>query len=355
MSTTPPPFPPEYLNADKGPQALAIIIVFPSLALVIVALRFYTRRFLVNSISHEDLTILAALIFSIATSICQAFQVKNGMGRHIQALTMEQGINSLKALFASIMMYNFGLTLTKISIVLQYIRIAHQKSHLRWCWALFWITILHCIDSFVTGVLSCYPVPKFWDDRIPGGCVNKPALWYANAAINIIQDIWLVALPIFILRKLFMPRREKIVLMLILGLGGFACCASVIRLNALHTVATSQDITWDNPGTATWSTIELNVGIICASLPTLRALFAKYFPRFFSSSVLSRGNVGNGYRSNGYSRKRNSVSHDGTLLDGTIHVKNEVDVDVESAKNEGPFADSSSDTALRAPPSAFVR
>jgi hypothetical protein len=65
-------------------------------------------------------------------------------------------------------------------------------------------------------------VPKFWDDRIPGGCVNKPALWYANAAINIIQDIWLIALPVFILRKLALPRREKISLIFILGLGGLS-------------------------------------------------------------------------------------------------------------------------------------
>jgi len=37
--------------------------------------------------------------------------------------------------------------------------------------------------------------------------------------------------------------------------------------------ANSQNITWDYMDIAYWSTIELHVGIICACLPSLRALF----------------------------------------------------------------------------------
>jgi hypothetical protein len=64
------------------------------------------------------------------------------------------------------------------------------------------------------------PVAKFWDARIPGKCINTAALYYANAAINIVQDVSLVVLPFFMLRSLIMPRKEKISLMVILGLGG---------------------------------------------------------------------------------------------------------------------------------------
>jgi hypothetical protein len=126
----------------------------------------------------------------------------------------------VQALFASIMMYNFGLTCTKVSIILQYLRVTIDKGVRDGCRVLLYVTVLNCSQTFITGIFSCYPVAKFWDDRIPGGCVNKPGLWYANAGINILQDIWLIVLPIFILRKLDLPRREKISLVLILGLGG---------------------------------------------------------------------------------------------------------------------------------------
>lgn len=51
-----------YLNANKGPQILAIIITFPCLALVVVCLRLYTRFRIVNHPSYEDFAILLALV-----------------------------------------------------------------------------------------------------------------------------------------------------------------------------------------------------------------------------------------------------------------------------------------------------
>ncbi|KAJ4353986.1 uncharacterized protein N0V89_005718 [Didymosphaeria variabile] len=151
------------------------------------------------------------------------------------------------------MMYNFGLTLTKVSIVLQYIRIVIDHNVRKACWVLLWIILATCVETLFTGLFSCYPIPKFWDDRIPGGCVNKPAL---------------------------------------------ASIASILRLNALHKVAITTDITWDNPGTATWSAIELNVGIICASLPTLRAFIIQHFPRVFRSTRGSTPTARVGYKTN---------------------------------------------------------
>ena len=117
-------------------------------------------------------------------------------------------------------MYNFSLTLMKLSIAQQYLRVTIDPPVRKACWAFMIFTVLNCIQTFFTGIFSCYPVAKFWDDRIPGGCLNKPDLWYANAAINIAQDIWILVVPIFILRKLALPQREKVSLCLILGLGG---------------------------------------------------------------------------------------------------------------------------------------
>ena len=88
------------------------------------------------------------------------------------------------------------------------------------CWGFLWFTVVYCIETFFAGVFQCYPVEKFWDARISGKCVNTSALYYANAGINIVQDISLIVLPFFILRNIIMGRREKISLMLILGLGG---------------------------------------------------------------------------------------------------------------------------------------
>jgi hypothetical protein len=41
------------------------------------------------------------------------------------------------------------------------------------------------------------------------------------------------------------------------------------------------DPTWDAAGTVSWSVIEVNMGIICSCLVTLRPLATKLFPKVF--------------------------------------------------------------------------
>lgn len=52
----------DYLAASKGPQILVFVIVFPALALMIVALRLYTRIHVVRKPSHEDFAITLAMV-----------------------------------------------------------------------------------------------------------------------------------------------------------------------------------------------------------------------------------------------------------------------------------------------------
>lgn len=46
----------------------------------------------------------------------------------------------------------------------------------------------------------------------------------------------------------------------------------------------SKDPTWDKTGTVYWSTVELNIGIVCASMTTLRPLASRIFPGVFSTN-----------------------------------------------------------------------
>jgi hypothetical protein len=56
------------------------------------------------------------------------------------------------------------------------------------------------------------------------------------------------------------------------------CIISVIRLVYLHVVTSSEDPTWDYVELTLWSVAELNCGILCASLQTLRPLLSKFIP-----------------------------------------------------------------------------
>jgi hypothetical protein len=65
---------------------------------------------------------------------------------------------------------------------------------------------------------------------------------------------------------------------------------SILRLQSLAQFANSENPTWDNFSVAQWSTIELNVGIICACMPSLRVLLVYLFPKVLgSSNALNKG------------------------------------------------------------------
>jgi len=273
-------------SASRASQVLAIAIAFPVISTIAVALRIFTRVKIVKAMGSDDGLSLLALIFSWMLSATMVEQIHYGLGRHVYTLPPEMLIHSQKPFFFSIMAYNLTLTFTKSSIIFLYLRIFVGPRIRMACFIVLGFVIAYGIELFVAGIFTCTPVQFFWDKTIPGGtCINEKAAWYANAGINMVSDFVIILLPMPAIKKLNMPRRQKIGLMLILAVGLFTCITTIIRLWALAIVTSSRDPTWDNVGAASWSCIEANVGILCSCLPALKPLVNKLFPRLLGSSL----------------------------------------------------------------------
>lgn len=74
--------------------------------------------------------------------------------------------------------------------------------------------------TILSAWLNCIPVSKFWDDSVPGYCLNKEGLWFSNAAMHILTDLVILVLPMPVLNSLQLPKRQKIALMGVFALGG---------------------------------------------------------------------------------------------------------------------------------------
>lgn len=88
-------------------------------------------------------------------------------------------------------------------------------------------------------------------------------------------DFFLAAFPITIIRKLQLSLHKKIQLSLLLGLGVFAGICAVIKTTFLPTLTSAADFTWITCSLLEWNVNEVNVIIICASIPVIRPLFIK--------------------------------------------------------------------------------
>lgn len=108
-------------------------------------------------------------------------------------------------------------------------------------------------------------------------------------------------LPVKALWGLQIPKRQKIALVGILTIGWFVCVVSVLRLHALIVLSQHpEDRTYYSAATAYWSAIELNLGIVCASLPALKPLIVKIIPGFSTRGSKGYGTGLSAHRSRGY-------------------------------------------------------
>jgi hypothetical protein len=133
---------------------------------------------------------------------------------------------------------------TKVAILFLYLRLIPQKGYR----AVIWATMVFVVSTFVATVLAglfqCSPISFAWDKTIQGGtCFNVTALFYANAGVNIFQDLLIYLLPMRMLWKIQLPMKQKMALIIVFAIGGFVCVTGMIRLNSLKTASISKDPT----------------------------------------------------------------------------------------------------------------
>ncbi|KAF6796956.1 integral membrane protein [Colletotrichum sojae] len=144
--------------------------------------------------------------------------------------------------------------------------------------------IVHGAMFLFLVMFQCLPVQSIWDRSIEGKCLSITAIGYGGAALSIFEDIVLFIMPVPELLKLQLSTKKKWALVFMFGVGCFACIASMIRLKYLVSLAHTFDATWDNVDVAIWSSIEVNLAIMCGSLPALRPVFKKV-PALFSTAL----------------------------------------------------------------------
>ncbi|RAH66449.1 uncharacterized protein BO66DRAFT_474185 [Aspergillus aculeatinus CBS 121060] len=267
--------------------AVPIAVTFLSLACLVVALRLYTRLHMVRTPGLDDLLIVLSLAADIGFFAFLIVEVRNGLAENQELLSPNTIRNQLRALYITIPLYNLSLTLTKLSLIFLYKRLFPTKYYQIILAVTLFFVIATGMWMVFSAILFCIPVRSFWDTSLPRTCLPEGVVWCLNAGFQISTDLLLVILPMPVLAKLQIPKRQKVALILIFALGFFVCAMSVIRLTTIVKLIRSPDFTEGNGLAATWSFIECNVAVICACLPPLRPFIIRFFPRLMPSRARS--------------------------------------------------------------------
>ena len=116
--------------------------------------------------------------------------------------------------------YNICITMCKISILLLYRRIFDTARFKAATIVVGVLCVLWFIAESVTAIAQCSPVEGAWNKMIPSRCINLTAFWYGLTASNLILDIIILCMPMFVIWRLKLATRQKIVLSGMFMLGG---------------------------------------------------------------------------------------------------------------------------------------
>ncbi|KAF2232021.1 hypothetical protein EV356DRAFT_535020 [Viridothelium virens] len=262
-------------------RVLSVVsITFGVISSVMVLMRLATVR--KRPYGFDDISILIAGILAVALTVLYNEDVKYGWGLHQSDVSKAHLETALKIFYVNQILYKISTSLTKLSILALYLRIFPNPSFAKATWVTIFIVGGYGIATTLVSILSCTPIRKAWDKSVSGSCVNSGDVWYATAALVISTDLLLIILPVREVWKLHLPRAQKIVLMLLFGLGFFVMITTIVRIIYLNPATSSTDTTYYQATSNTWTSIEVNTGIICACIPTLKRPVAALFPQLFS-------------------------------------------------------------------------
>lgn len=103
--------------------------------------------------------------------------------------------------------------------------------------------ILTSFSFVIATIFQCTPISKAWEQPVTskGHCIQVNAMFYANAGLDIFQDLLIYVLPMKMLYSIQIPRRQKFALMIVFAVGGFVVVTGMIRLYYLQGAQASQD------------------------------------------------------------------------------------------------------------------
>ncbi|KAL2820970.1 hypothetical protein BDW59DRAFT_150387 [Aspergillus cavernicola] len=269
----------------------SLSIIIPSVGfgvILFVALRVYTRLVVTKlEMGLDDWTTILLGGCVVAVNAGSILLGQAGLGRDIWTLEPSSITRILYLFYIQELLYMTCISLTKICFLLFYLRI-FPSDRIRW------IIKISCLVTLCYGIVflfafafQCSPVSynwDGWDGEHEGKCVQTNPLVVSAAAINIVLDAWVIALPIPRVLKLQASISTKLQVILMFSVGFLITGVSIYRTVMLKIFATSTNPTWDNAAGGYWSVIEVDVGVFCLCMPALRSLLGRLFPSVFGST-----------------------------------------------------------------------
>ncbi|KAI9829119.1 MAG: hypothetical protein M1832_000142 [Thelocarpon impressellum] len=280
----------------QAPVVLAVTTAVVVASSLFVLLRFISRVAIVRRVSWDDYFMALAWVIAFGLSFSICYGTSRGLGRHDVDIPPEWQYSLTRAQYAFSVLYNPALMATKTSILVFYLNLSRTEPIFRWA-SMATLIVVNTAGLALTflNIFQCRPVQDVFLDPLPASaqCIDIVTLYLSSAPVNIITDLAILFLPMPVLTAMRLPRKQKRILVFTFALGGFVTIVDVVRIASLQKASLSRlqdngrassrlagrdDFAWYASLSYMWTAVEVNVGIICACIPTLKPLLVRVLP-----------------------------------------------------------------------------
>ncbi|KAI0394120.1 fucose permease [Xylariaceae sp. FL0594] len=284
-------------HSSRGPLAFAVTTGTLVLATVFVAARLACRTFIVRQVGWDDYFIILAWLLAFGLSFAIDYGTVKGLGRHDADISSDEWDPLRRSEYTFTILYNPALMAFKTSVLIFYLRLSKNTQKVLRLASWLTLAIVNLAGGVLTllNIFQCRPIEAAFNlTDPPGQCIPLLTEFICSAPVNIVTDLAILALPLPVLTSMRLPPRQKIILIMTFALGIFVTIVDVIRIYYLQkaindapsapsndpqaTFGGSPEFAWNASLSLLWSAVEVNVGIACACIPTLKPLIICILP-----------------------------------------------------------------------------
>ncbi|EGX89777.1 integral membrane protein, putative [Cordyceps militaris CM01] len=274
---------------DRSRKYIIVSDTLGIISALFVIQRFTYKLWARLDYGWDDWFCLATIVSGVPATVFNAHWLpQNGMGRDVWTLAPGQITKFGLGFYVIEVLYFQQVATLKLSLLLFYVRIFPSRPVRRLLWGTVGFVAAWGVAYVFLGLFQCTPIRYFWtkwDGTHSGHCLDINALGWSNAGISIATDLWMLGIPLWQLRSLQLDWRRKVGVAIMFVVGTFVTVMSILRLRSLVTFgAQSQNPTWEFFDVALWSDIEINVGLMCICMPSLRLLLVRLFPKVLGTT-----------------------------------------------------------------------
>ncbi|KAI0095683.1 hypothetical protein F4776DRAFT_582662 [Hypoxylon sp. NC0597] len=278
-----------------SPQSIPLVgVVTPFLlvAFIAVGVRLHIRVTLLKNPGADDWLCLGAICCATGTFLANMVGVAIGFGNPILSMSPENRLMTMKTIWISPPLWGLSSALIKMSIVSSYLRIWSGRRFKILCYTLLALLSLFGLTLFFGGIFACVPIALSWtppspDSRDPRQCMDLPLFMFITSTLNTAADLVIIAIPVPLVRRLQIAKKQQIALIGVFTIGAVVCVASIMRLVSIYRLGPMDDPSVSGIRLGLWSGVESNLAITCACLPTLRPVLVRLFPKLLNATANS--------------------------------------------------------------------